>query len=656
MLDVPYLPQSELLCGGATVAMVERWWGRRGVYAEDFESLVRPDSGGILTSDLESATRARGWDTRTFRGTPELLQQSLRDGVPVVVLIQVARGRYHYVVVIGWMGGNVVVHDPARAPSITMDEASFLTRWAGGGRWAMRIRPEPAAPALAGVDSTVRPATPPPAPCPPWIDRSLDAVAANRLDDASGLLAEAGQACPAEPRVLRETAAVRFRQGRYQEAIRVASEYVARVPDDALGWQLLGTSRYLVDNGSGALRAWNRVGRPTVDIVRIDGVRTIRFSELAGALALPPGTLLTPSRLVLARRRISEVPALRQATVEYAPVPGGLAEIRANVVERPRVESLWLLAASGAVGAVARKEVEMEVASPTGGGELWTATWRWEAARPRGVFRVDMPVHAGHPGIVTVEGAWEQFRFARNAERTAVFEETRRSAGLAFGGWVTPALRPLAALRLERWSGDRRHLATSVGAALEGRDDRFQMAVTAEHAFTLSAAPSYTSAGVRAAWASSLGLSRPAWSVRSGFDWAGTHAPPGTWPVAGGALPWTVPLRAHVPTDRGYLVGRTVGRGIVHAGIAGDYPLYRAGPFVLAAGLFLDAAGITRAVDESAANRFYLDGGAGLRMGVAGGQLGVIRIDLARALVTDRQFALTIGVHHRWPLFEGGYR
>jgi hypothetical protein len=655
VLDVPYLPQSVLLCGGAAVAMVERWWGQRGVYAEDFASLIRPVSGGILTTDLESATRARGWDTRTVRGTPELVQRSLRDGVPVVALIQVGGDRYHYVVVLGWRDGQVVVHDPATAPFTTIEEDSFLARWAGADWWALLVRPAPVATVPPGTDSTAQASTVPAMPCPPWIDQALDAVAANRLDDASGLLAEAGQACPLEPLVLRETAAVRFKQGLHQEAIRVVSSYLALVPGDELGWHLLATSLYLVGDEDGALRAWNRVGRPTVDIVRIHGVRTIRFREIAGAISLPPGTLLTPSGLALARRRVSDVPALHQATVNHEPVPGGMVEVQAAVVERPRVESFWRLAASGAVRAIAQREVGLEVASPSGGGELWTGSWRWEAARPRGVLRGDVPADPGIPGILSIEGAWERFRFALDDSETEVFEDTRRSAMVGFGGWVTPALRPSAALRLERWSGNRRHLAASVGAVLRARDNRLQMAFKTEHAFALSAHPSYTSAGIRAAWASSLGLGRSGWSARSGFDWAGSQAPPGTWPVAGGALPWTVPLRAHVPTDGGYLVGRGVGRGIIHAGLAGDRTLYRTGPLLFAAGLFLDAARVVDAVDASPGAHFYLDGGGGLRIGLVEGELGVLRIDLARSLVTDGQFALTVGVHQGWPLFHEGY-
>lgn len=45
-IEVPFVAQGPLLCGGAAAAMVERFWGVRGVYGEDFRHLVREDEGG----------------------------------------------------------------------------------------------------------------------------------------------------------------------------------------------------------------------------------------------------------------------------------------------------------------------------------------------------------------------------------------------------------------------------------------------------------------------------------------------------------------------------------------------------------------------------------------------------------------------------------
>ena len=247
VLQVPYVAQSELLCGGAAVAMVERWWGRRGVYAEEFAPLVRPDSGGILTTELLLATRARGWQAETIHGTPELVQQSLTDSVPVVALIRVAANRFHYVVIVGWSADQVVFHDPAVRPFATLSVKRFLERWSGADRWAMVIRPK-APVTISPAPRPEQPAASDSLPCRPWLDQAADAAAADHLDDADHLLAAAATACPAEPLILRELAGVRFRQGRHAEAARLAGEYVRRDPVDTLGWQLLATSRYLTGN------------------------------------------------------------------------------------------------------------------------------------------------------------------------------------------------------------------------------------------------------------------------------------------------------------------------------------------------------------------------------------------------------------------------
>ena len=638
-LEVPYLAQSVLLCGGAALAMVERWWGRRGVFAQDFASLVRPEQGGILTTELDSAARARGWDTRVHRGTPELVRQHLDAGEPVVALIQVSPNRYHYVVVIGWREGKVTFHDPASAPFITMEEARFLTRWTGADRWAMVVRPLATPPPKVAAGITEQ-APIDSLPCRPWLDRAVDAAQERRLTEAVQLLEEAGRSCPGEPLVVREMAGVRFKQGMHSAAIRLAEEYLATTPQDEAGWQLLAASRYLAGDSQGALAAWNELGRPTVDLLRVDGSRKIRYREIAEAASLAPGTLLTPSRLALSQRRVSSVPALRRGVVDYQPVPGGIAEVRVAIVERPVVDPVWRLLVAGAIGAVAQREMGLEVASPTGAGELWTGSWRWASIRPRAALRVDLPGQLLFPGVIGVESTWEQFS-------TAGVEETRRAGFVGFDGWLTAGIRPSGGLRVERWSGQRDYVAVSVGAELRARGDRLALTATTERALALSAHRSFTRGSARAIWATGTGLRRAAWSTRVGIDWASRNAPRGTWPVAGGGVSWAVPLRAH-SLEGGSLVA---GRGILHAGLAGDHPIGRVGPLAVAAGGFLDAARVVPS-GEGSPNSWLLDGGVGLRIGIADGQSGVIRLDLATGLTEGRRSALTIGIHQRWPRFD----
>jgi hypothetical protein len=47
ILDVPYISQTEALCGGAAAAMVLRFWGERGLTAESFAHLVDESAGEL---------------------------------------------------------------------------------------------------------------------------------------------------------------------------------------------------------------------------------------------------------------------------------------------------------------------------------------------------------------------------------------------------------------------------------------------------------------------------------------------------------------------------------------------------------------------------------------------------------------------------------
>jgi hypothetical protein len=69
ILDVPFISQSEALCGGAAAAMVLRYWGERGLDAESFAHLVDRSASGIRTTALVDDLRARGWTAIAVEGT-----------------------------------------------------------------------------------------------------------------------------------------------------------------------------------------------------------------------------------------------------------------------------------------------------------------------------------------------------------------------------------------------------------------------------------------------------------------------------------------------------------------------------------------------------------------------------------------------------------
>ncbi len=649
VLQVPFVQQSELLCGGAAIAMLERWWGRRGVDAEAFAPLVRPALGGITTGDLVAATRARGWLTSEVRGTIDLVRQALRDSVPVVALIAVSPTRYHYVVIVGWSDDRVVFHDPAVGPFVNRSTVAFLRQWSATDQWALLVRPSPVTESPIAAMSVQAPPPTDSLPCRPWLDQAAAAASDHHLAAADRALALARVSCPTEALVDRELAGIRFRQGRQAEAGLLVSDYLRRAPGDSLAWQLLASSRYLEGRRGEALDAWNVIGRPLVDLVHIDGSHHVRFGVLTGALGLPVGTVLTRERLALANRRIDDVPALSRTRVTYVAVPGGLVEVRAAVVEHPVVAPLPMLLLTTAVRAFTRQDVAVPVASPFGAGERWVAQWRWEAADPRRAVRLDIPARVVIPGVVNVGGSWEGFHVGNGDQAVSASREERRTTTLGFTGWATAHAEALVGLRLEAWTRGDRALAVTLGTARHWLDDRAVVAVVGEQALPLGRGTGYARISVSLAWRSPVAAHRLDWSGRLGGDWASVRTPLGLRPMAGGDPARRIPLRAHPLIRSDLLVARQAGRGVIHGGFAVDRHIADVDRLTLAVGLFLDGAQVMLPADGSSRSTRFLDAGIGVRVGAIGNTGMALRLDLARGLLEDRRWALSAGLQQPWP-------
>jgi hypothetical protein len=212
------------------------------------------------------------------------------------------------------------------------------------------------------------------------------------------------------------------------------------------------------------------------------------------------------------------------------------------------------------------------------------------AAHPRFALGVEVPVRLGFSGGMNLQTVRERFRFAVDTAPMGVSEESRSAGGVSFGSWINPSFRPNAGLGLERWSGGRKYLDVTAGAEFRAAGDRLVIATTGQYAHALANHRSWTRGDMRAQWASAVGLSRRSWSARLGVDLTSHNAPLGVRPVASGDDPWVIPLRAHPRTLNGLLPGATTGQGMIHGGLSGDQPVYRAGLVTLAVGVFLDGA------------------------------------------------------------------
>ena len=644
LLNVPYLPQSEALCGGAAIAMVMRYFGATNIYAETFSDLVDRAAGGIRGQDLLNALEARGWPAQSFRGDPAIVRSHLAAGRPVVALIQDRPGRFHYVVVVGWSSGRVIVHDPARAPFRILEEKPFIDAWSQSDHWIL-VTTAPAAPP-AGDGAAVPAASPSAAvatdghsvmsraatPCAPMVDEGVRLSGTGDLEAARRLLEVAAAACPDSPAPWREMAGIHALKEEWRGAADNARHALANDPADPLASRILATALFVSEDPDAALTAWNNVGEPAIDLVNVTGLERTRYPVVARQMALRPRELLTRATLDAGRRRLAELPAAQTTRVTYRPGENGRAEVDAVVLERPMLPVGVVPLAAAAVRAISDREIAGAVASPTGGGELWTASWRWWEHRPR--VAVGLAVPAPFGGIWRVDGFGERQSYGST---NGVVEESRKRVAFQVSDWTQVGIRWQVDAAVDSWGPAARAISVGLGGQRRFDADRFSLEARAAawgggvHTWNL---------GLRGDWRSAVRNEGDVWIGRAGLDLAANGAPLALWPGAGTGQGRDVLLRAHPLLHDGIIRDGVFGRQLVHGG--GEWRRWlgvRNRLIRVAPAVFIDAAragGVLPGADA----RAQFDAGAGLRIALPGA--GVVRVDLGRG-IRDGSNALSIG-------------
>ena len=620
LLDVPFISQSEALCGGAAAAMVMRYWGEREITAETFAHLVDRSAAGIRTEVLTGEIERRGWTAKGIPGTESSLRAELARGRPVLTLIEDRPATFHYVVLIGWHDRGVIFHDPARGPFVVMSRQAFLDRWEAARRWMAVVVPaadRPAAAAAASAAPVLSPALSARAgACEQTVAEGVRLAQASDVAAAERVLAGAVD-CPA---AARELAGIRVTQKRWVEAEDLAASAIAAGDADSYAWQVLATSRFVQNNRTGALDAWNRAGEPRLDLVQIDGLTRTRHRVVEQLVGISSGDLLTHESFTRARRRLSELPAASAARLDYVPVSGGLAELRGAVAERPVVPRGRLELAAMGVIAAATREVTLNISSPTGGGERLWGGWRFWPHRMRVAGGIEAPSPWG--GVWGVEAAAETQPFTDVSEPAA----DRVSASLGFTDWVTGGVRVMANAGVDDWNDGG--LRPRLAGGLRFVTSTERMAVDAG-ASVWPARGAFSTTSVSAAYRSSTSRRGLAWTMAGHAAMATTRTPLDLWPAGDTGHARRTLLRAHPLLDDGRLRIDRLGRSLAQGSSEAQYWRPVRGPVQAGLAIFGDFA---RTSDRFAeAPRTDVDVGLGARLAVAG-LPGMVRVDVARGL------------------------
>lgn len=596
-LEVPYVPQSGALCGGAALAMVLRYWGEPGVHAGDFSALVEPARGGIATGALQGAALARGWDATVWYGSAQGARDVLAEGKPLIVLVQTRSGGFHYLVLVGWNRDGFVVHDPQVGPGRTWNDAAFASAWAGARQWALLVLPSPDTP-----------------------------------------LAKPVAAAPTSPRLGR--ASELFRSGDWAGAAREAEQALAAAPDDIDAVRLLAGSHFLEGDVERALRAWNRLGEPRVDLLHVEGARRLRQAVIAVQLDLPPGRLVTPRLYRQARRRLAEIPVAVATRLELRPAAGGITRVDVALLERPLFDATPPGVFALAVRTLSRSEAALELAGATGNGELCTAAWRWSRERRRLALAFTLPAPLGRPGLATVSGFREEqaYRTDDDAAGGSVTREERRQLGFMWSDWSAAEnpsldLRRQVVAAVDTWEGRGSHIALGFGLIAVDPHDRLRLGTGVTAWASLRGDDPFAAIDVSAAWASGPPEARAAWLLDLGAIGVTREAPMALWPGAGTGTGREPLLRAHPLLADGVIDSEFFGRRLARLTVERRTWFLQRWPMALGLAAFVDLAG------AATSGRFVpaswgADAGIGLRWRLPG-RHGNCRFDIAHGITDD---------------------
>ena len=632
-LSVPYLPQTEALCGGAAAAMVMRFWGARGVYADAFAPLVDRAAGGIHTTALQSTLVSKGWKVDAGGGDHSRLAHEIALGRPVIALIEDRPNRFHYVVVVATTTSSVVLHDPARSPSRSMDVSTFDRKWQRSDRWMLVLLPGTAGltPAAPSHESAAPTESPSMSACSAVIGQAVALSDRGDIAGARVLLEQAIGKCPQDASGWRELAGLDALEKRWDAASEHAHEAVARDSSDAFAWRLLATSEYLRHNDLAALAAWNHLNEPRVDLVAINGLDGTRYRTVADAVGVNPQQVLSPAALRLAQRRVRAIPSIAAARIGYQPLEGGTAQVDVTVVERTQLPATLPAWIGVGLGTVANKETAVTLSNVSGGGDAIDVSWRWWPNRPRVAVSYAAP---GPLGIWRLDVARETQTFG--ALRV---EETRSRVGGEISNWIDQRVRFAGGVAMDRWAGLGHTGVLSGRAEVWPWVDRLSLEFQA--AGWRGSGQAVGAGGVRSRFRSRTGTSGTILLADGGMTMASTTAPASLWPGADTGHARDVLLRAHPLLDDGVIergvFGRRVGFGSVEAQ---RWLAPVAQGFVrIAPAVFLDVARASRGLPSSDTRTHY-DAGAGLRISLLGA--GVLRVDVAHGL-RDGATALSVG-------------
>ena len=419
----------------------------------------------------------------------------------------------------------------------------------------------------------------------------------------------------------------------------------ASKPTDERGLQTVAQSRYESGDLAGALVAWNQIGRPRIESVKVEGNERTDAAVILRAAALAPDMLLTPQRFRLAERRLDELPVVGQSTVHFETITNGRAHVVARITERPVLPQGWMGWASTGIRAVFQDELRVDVAGLTSQSEVTTGTYRWSSNRPRVGGQFAVPAPGGLPGVLRFDGSWERQSYLPDLAGDPLIVQPRVRAGVNVSDWITGMLRWQLGAAFDRIASTN---YAGIDANLNARfaGDHVAAIASVSHWTSIGTGRAFSSTDLYGTYRSTVLPERPVWTTLAGVTLASDNAPLAVWPGAGSGRGRGALLRAHPLLKMGVLTGEAFGRRLAYSSTEYERPLYGSEYGTVSLAGFLDIARAWRRQFPLGPTPWLADIGGGIRFNTptAGGK---VRIDFAYGL-RDGGVRLSAGYLNAW--------
>jgi tetratricopeptide (TPR) repeat protein len=215
-----------------------------------------------------------------------------------------------------------------------------------------------------------------------------------RLDDARTAFLAGQKLSPGDKRFPTELAGVDFKRKHPALAARHLRRALRIDPADSYANDFLGTIYFIAGNLDAALKYWNRVGKPYVDIVRPDHALRTHPALLDRALTFSPAAELPLGDYETSQTRLAGLGVFPSPRIQLIARPESKFDAILNLQERHGFgDNLWQSLISTFSG-VGYQTIYPEYFNIRGSATNIASLVRWDAQKRRLAAELSGPLHA----------------------------------------------------------------------------------------------------------------------------------------------------------------------------------------------------------------------------------------------------------------------